>query len=144
MDYVQALFSFFIAPLFGTVLLGMLWKRASGSGGFWGLAVGTGSSIGMWAWVKLNPSALQYIALSPNARPMAEDMFRALWSGLICVFVTVVVSYMTKPKTDAELVGLVYGATEIPSEGHLPLWQRPIFWAGVVMAAFVILQIIFW
>src|ERR1700758_2028033 len=26
MDYVQALFSIFIAPLFGTVLLGMLWK----------------------------------------------------------------------------------------------------------------------
>ena len=38
MDYVQALFSFFIAPLFGTVLLGMLWKRATGqagSGGCW-------------------------------------------------------------------------------------------------------------
>ena len=29
MDYVQALFSFFIAPLFGTVMLGMLWKRAT-------------------------------------------------------------------------------------------------------------------
>ncbi len=29
MDYVQALFGFFIAPLFGTVLLGMLWKRVS-------------------------------------------------------------------------------------------------------------------
>ena len=52
MDYVQALFSFFIAPLFGTVLLGMLWKRASPAGGFWGLAAGTVSSIGMWAWVK--------------------------------------------------------------------------------------------
>ena len=26
MDYVQALFSFFIAPLFGTVILGMLWS----------------------------------------------------------------------------------------------------------------------
>ncbi len=37
MDYVQALFSFFIAPLFGTVVLGMLWKRATGPGGFWGL-----------------------------------------------------------------------------------------------------------
>src|SRR5208337_1098850 len=36
MDYVQALFSFFIAPLFGTVVLGMLWKRASPAGGFWG------------------------------------------------------------------------------------------------------------
>src|SRR6202171_4475228 len=35
MDYVQALFSFFIAPLFGTVILGMLWKRATPAGGFW-------------------------------------------------------------------------------------------------------------
>ena len=41
MDYVQALFSFFIAPLFGTVILGMLWKRATGAGGFWGLLCGT-------------------------------------------------------------------------------------------------------
>ena len=32
MDYVQALFSFFIAPLFGTVVLGMLWKRATAAG----------------------------------------------------------------------------------------------------------------
>src|SRR5438552_14429465 len=47
MDYVQALFSFFIAPLFGTVLLGMLWKRATPAGGFWGLLAGTLSSIGM-------------------------------------------------------------------------------------------------
>ena len=53
MDYVQALFSFFIAPLFGTVLLGMLWKRATPAGGFWGLLAGTVSSIGMWAWVKV-------------------------------------------------------------------------------------------
>ena len=57
---------------------------------------------------------------------------------------TVVVSLMTKPKPDTELVGLVYGCTDIPSEGNLPVYQRPIFWAGVVGAAFVILQIVFW
>ncbi|MBB5342055.1 sodium:solute symporter family transporter [Tunturibacter empetritectus] len=34
MDYVQALFSFFIAPLFGTVILGMLWKRATAAADF--------------------------------------------------------------------------------------------------------------
>ena len=45
MDYVQALFSFFIAPLFGTVILGMLWKRATAAGGFWGLLAGTVSSV---------------------------------------------------------------------------------------------------
>src|ERR1700674_3923182 len=66
MDYVQALFSFFIAPLYGTVILGMLWKRATGAGGFWGLFAGTVSSIGMWAWVKIDPAALRYAALSPT------------------------------------------------------------------------------
>ena len=144
MDYVQALFSFFIAPLFGTVLLGMLWKRASPAGGFWGLAAGTASSIGMWAWVKLDPTALHYVAMSSNAKDMAENMFRALWSWIVCLIVTVVVSLVTKPKPESELTNLVFGCTVLPSEGHLPVWQRPIFWAGVVAAAFVALNIIFW
>ncbi|MBZ5615482.1 MAG: sodium:solute symporter family protein [Acidobacteriia bacterium] len=144
MDYVQALFSFFIAPLYGTVLLGMLWKRATNAGGFWGLLAGTLSSIGMWAWVKVDPSALRYVALSPYARDMAENMYRALWSCLICVAVTVVVSLLTAPKPASELKGLVYGETEIPSEGELAFYQRPVFWAVVVLAVFVVLNILFW
>ncbi|HVX66664.1 MAG TPA: sodium:solute symporter family protein [Bryobacteraceae bacterium] len=144
MDYVQALFSFFIAPLFGTVLLGMLWKRATPAGGFWGLLAGTASSVAMWAWVKVDPSALQYIALSSRAKDMAENMYRALWSWLICVAVTVVVSLVTRPKPESELTGLVYGCTDIPSEQHLPLYRRPIFWAAIVAVVFVILQVIFW
>jgi len=144
MDYVQALFSFFIAPLFGTVLLGMLWKRATPQGGFWGLLAGTASSIGMWAWVKMDPTALKYIALSPNAKDMAENMYRALWSWIVCVVVTVVVSLLTKPKPDKEMEGLVYGLTKMPSSAHLPLYKRPIFWAAVIAGVFLALQIIFW
>ena len=144
MDYVQALFSIFIAPLFGTVLLGMLWKRATPAAGFWGLLAGTLSSIGMFLWVEFDHSALRYIAFSPDAKDMAENMYRALWSWIVCVIVTVVVSLMTRPKPVAELTGLVYGATELPSEGHLPLYQRPIFWAGIVCVIFVILNVIFW
>jgi solute:Na+ symporter, SSS family len=144
MDYVQALFSFFIAPLFGTVLLGMLWKRATGPGGFWGLLCGTVSSIGMWAWVKADPSALRVIALSPNAKDMAENMYRALWSWLICMIVTVVVSYMTKPKPESELKGLVYGCTELPSDRNTPLFQKPVFWAVVIAAVFAVLNILVW
>jgi SSS family solute:Na+ symporter len=144
MDYVQALFSFFVAPLFGTVLLGMLWKRATPAGGFWGLLAGTLSSIGMWALVKANPKNLALIALSPHAKDMAENMYRALWSWLICVGVTVIVSLFTKPKPVEELQGLVYGCTKLPSEEHLPLWKRPIFYAGISAGLFVILQIIFW
>jgi len=144
MDYVQALFSFFIAPLFGTVILGMLWQRATAAGGFWGLLAGTLSSISMWAWVKLDPHALGYIALSSRAKDMAENMYRGLWSWLICVGVTVIVSYMTQPKPVSELAGLVYGATELPSEGHLPLYKRPLFWACIVIVIFFILNIVFW
>jgi solute:Na+ symporter, SSS family len=145
MDYVQALFSFFIAPLFGTVILGMLWKRATNAGGFWGLLVGTASSIGMFVYTSFGGSAaLSRIALSSDARPMAETLYRALWSWIICVVVTVIVSYMTTPKPEAELAGLVYGATPIPDDGATSLWQKPIFWAIVVITVFFILNIIFW
>src|SRR5580692_1712249 len=144
MDCVQALFSFFIAPLFGTVVLGMLWKRATSAGGFWGLLCGTASSISMWAWVKVDPSALRYVALSPHAKALAQDMFQALWSFCICVIVTVVVSYATKPRLDAELEGLVYGLTAVPSVGDVAIYEKPVFWAGVVGIIFVILNILFW
>ncbi len=143
MDYVQALFSFFIAPLFGTVLLGMLWKRATNAGGFWGLLAGVGSSIGMYAWVQVDPKALKYIALSSNAQDMAENMYRALWSWIICVLVTVVISYLTKPRPEQELVGLVRGCTTLPSEEHCPLFQRPAFWAVIVILILVIVNFIF-
>ena len=144
MDYVQALFSFFIAPLFGTVILGMLWKRATPAAGFWGLLAGTLSSISMFIWVQMDHSALRYIALSAHAKEMAENMYRALWSWLICVAVTVAVSMVTRPKPEAELRGLVYGATEIPSERNIPLLHRPLFWTVLVLIVFVILNIIFW
>ncbi|WP_158819785.1 sodium:solute symporter family protein [Granulicella sp. S156] len=148
MDYVQALFSFFIAPLFGTVVLGMLWKRATKAGGFWGLLAGTASSIGMWVYTSFGTEihkalALSRVALSSDARPMAENLYRALWSWLICVAVTVVVSYMTKPTPEAQLAGLVYGATPIPDDGATSIWQKPIFWAVIVIIVFFALNIIF-
>jgi SSS family solute:Na+ symporter len=144
MDYVQALFSFFIAPLFGTVVLGMLWKRATRAGGFWGLLSGTIASIAMWIWVQRDGGALQYIALSSDAKPMAENLYRALWSFLICVVVTYVVSMMTKPTPDAQLAGLVYGATTLPDDGAQSIWQKPIFWACIVIVVFFVLNLIFW
>jgi SSS family solute:Na+ symporter len=149
MDYVQALFSFFIAPLFGTVILGMLWKRATNWGGFSGLLVGTASSICMWLYTNFGSeahraAALAHIALSRDAQPMANDMFRALWSWLICVAVTIIVSFLTKPKSERELSGLVYGATVIPDDGASALWQRPVFWAWVIGVVFIGVNLLLW
>jgi len=58
--------------------------------------------------------------------------------------VTVVVSMVTKPKPVAELKGLVYGVTEIPSESYVSMLHRPWFWAVIVGVGFVILNTIFW
>jgi solute:Na+ symporter, SSS family len=71
-------------------------------------------------------------------------MYRALWSCLICAFVTVAVSLLTTPKTEVELEGLVYGVTDIPSESYVSTLHRPWFWAVVVGAIFVVLNIVFW
>jgi SSS family solute:Na+ symporter len=144
MDYVQALFATFIAPLFGTVLLGMLWKRVTPAGGFWGLLSGTVAAAGLWVWSHFDPAVVRILAFGTEPKALAQDMYRAMWSWLVCVLVTVVVSYMTKPKPASELKGLVYGCTNLPSEGHLPMYKRPIFWAALVTVVWFVLQVIFW
>jgi SSS family solute:Na+ symporter len=75
---------------------------------------------------------------------LAQAMYQALWSCTVCVLVTVIVSYATKPRPESELKGLVMGVTDIPKEGALPLLQRPLFWGAAAMAAFLVLQWIFW
>jgi len=142
--YAQVVFVIFVVPMFGTVLLGMLWKRTTPAAGFWGLLAGMIVSFLLFLWVKLDPSAVKYVAFSSQAKDMADNIYRAMWTLIANVVVTVLVSLVTKPKPEKELVGLVYGLTEIPSHGHWPLFQRPGFWAAVVGVLFVILNLIFW
>jgi SSS family solute:Na+ symporter len=144
MDYVQALFSFFISPLLGVVLMGMFWKRATKAGGFWGLLIGTLTSIGLWAWVHFYPAALRYVALSPDAKAMAEDMYRALWSVITAILVTFVVSLFGAARPVAELNGLVYGATKLPEEEPVPFYKNEYFWMILAIVCFLALNIYFW
>jgi SSS family solute:Na+ symporter len=142
--YAQVIFIFGIVPQFGTIILGMLWKRVTPKGGFYGLLAGTLTSIGLFTWVRLDHAALKYVAFYENASEMADNIYRAFWCLLATFVVTIVVSLFTKPKTDSELENLVYGLTSIPKEKGLPWIQRPAFWAAVVGAAFVMVNIIFW
>ena len=144
MDYVQALFGFFIAPLFGTVLLGMLWKRVSRAAGFCGLLAGTLSSVTMFTLMKLDHRWVGVFALSPHAQGLAQDMYQALWSCVTCVVVTVLVTLVTRPRPDEELKGLVYALTEVAHEEHTSFLHRPLFWGVAALAILVVLQIIFW
>src|SRR5216110_836325 len=142
MDYVQALFGFFIAPLFGTVLLGMLWKRVSRAAGFGGLLAGTLSSVTMFTLMKWDHRWVGIFALSPKAQGLAQDMYQALWACVTCVLVTVLVTLLTKPKPDHELKGLVYALTEVVHEEHTRWFHRPVVWGAAALLVLVVLQII--
>jgi len=144
MDYVQALFGFFIAPLFGTVLLGMLWKRVSKAAGFWGLLCGTISSVGIFTLMKLDHRWVGVFALSPEAKGLAQDMYQALWSCVTCVVVTVLVTLVTKPRPEEELRGLVYSLTDVAHEEHASWWRRPLFWGMVSLGVLLFLQLLVW
>jgi len=144
MDYVQALFGFFIAPLFGTVLLGMMWKRVTRPAGFWGLLCGVFSSVTMFFLMKFDSRWVSVFALSPHAKGLAQAMFQALWSCLTCVVVTLLVTLVTKPKSDEELRGLVYSLTEVAHEDHASFLHRPVVWGMVSLTVLALLQIIFW
>ncbi len=144
MDYMQALFSFFIAPLFATLLLGMFWRRTTGKAGFWGLLSGMGTAIGIFLATRFGLLDPRYVTLSDTASTMALNMWQAAWSLVVNFIVTVVVSLLTKPRPIGELAGLVYGASAIPHEGPSPWYRRPAFWASVSFTIFIALNIIFW
>jgi solute:Na+ symporter, SSS family len=103
MDYIQALFSFFNAPLFATFILAMFWKRATPWAGFWGLASGTLAAIAVHFLHSRGPLDL--------GSPLAADFWGAGAAFVVDVIVTVAVSLATKPKPEEELRGLVWGLT---------------------------------
>jgi SSS family solute:Na+ symporter len=117
MDYLQLIFSFVNAPLLATFLLGMFWKRATANGAFWGLAGGT------------TAAALHYLAtrheLLHYTSDMAGNFYGAIYAWTTCFLLTVLISWMTRPRPEAELVGLVYALTKRPSYRRLGWLARP-------------------
>jgi solute:Na+ symporter, SSS family len=130
MDYVQVLHGLFLAPLFGTFLLGMFWRRTTGWGGFTGLVAGTATGLTMYL-----------ISLDAG---LGASMARAFWAWIVTLVVTIAVSLVTQPKPDSELRGLVWGLTE-QKEGVEEVWyKKPWVLAVTVLAITVALNIYFW
>ncbi|MBN2360771.1 MAG: Na+/galactose cotransporter, partial [Deltaproteobacteria bacterium] len=147
MDYIQAIFSWVNAPLFATMLLGMFWKRTTSAGAFWGLIAGMVTSFSIFLAFKLDamPSALAHaLTFSDAPSEMARNMWQAVWAWVACFGATVLVSLLTAPKPDAELVGLVKGLTEQSDDTGAGLLRRPIFWAAIALVALLALNIYFW
>src|SRR6185437_3086470 len=149
MDVLQLVFAFVNAPLLATFLLGMFWKRATGHGAFAGLVTGTaaaalhhGLTLPAGAIAGVKGGWLSVVHAYPSE--MAQNFYTAIWAFSICFVVTIVVSLMTAPRPDAELVGLVRSLTTIPEDEKLPWFRRPVALALIVIVILVTLNVIFY
>ena len=100
-NYLQTLFSFFNVPLFCAFIVGMFWRRASKSAGFWGILTGTLTAVIVYALYKQGVLSFR------------SDLHETMW-GSIAAFTAgaiamVLASTRETRKTDEELHGLVYG-----------------------------------
>jgi SSS family solute:Na+ symporter len=150
-------FGFVNAPLFGTFLLGMFWKRTTATGAFYGLFGGIGSSALFHALTTTNSNidAAGHVVniwkggylgvLSKFPSEMAQNFWLAAFAFIACFTLTLVISLLTKSmKTDAELKGLVYSLTPKIKADHLPFYQQPGVIGIILLIVCVILNFIFW
>jgi solute:Na+ symporter, SSS family len=125
MNYIQALFSLFNAPLFATFIVGMFWKRMTAWAGFWSLLLGTLSSLTLY---------LLYLA---DVVPFNSDLEESFWGAglafVTAVVVAVVVTMFTPSKPDDELRGLVYGLAGDSTSGHAVLTADKVWWRNPVL-----------
>ena len=145
MDFLQLVFGFVNAPLFATFLLGMFWKRTTGHGAFTGLLAGTAAAAathgltlaeGKGGWLG---TVLHHVSVHHGAEFLDRN-FR-----LVHLFFGDDLGEpgRPRPKPQSELHNLVYGLTDIPHERDVPWHHRPVLLALVVIAAVVVLNVLF-
>lgn len=149
MDMLQLIFAFINAPLFGTFLLGMFWKRATGHGAFAGLVSGTlaaavhhGLTLSKGGVIGLKGGWLAVTRTYPSE--MAQNFWTAIYAFSTCMIITVVVSLLTRPRADRELVGLVYSLTERQRSTEKQWYMRPATLGILVLLLSLAMNFIFW
>jgi SSS family solute:Na+ symporter len=146
MDFLQLVFGFVNAPLFGTFLLGMFWKRTTGHGAFSGLLAGTTAAACTHGLTIAEGKGAWIANLHSFPSTMAQNFWIAIFAFSTCMVVTTAVSLVTKPKPVSELTNLVYGYTDIPhDEMHEKQWfKQPVALACIVIVCLVALNLLFY
>ena len=136
-DFAQAVFGFVNAPLLGTFLLGMFWKKTTPWGAFLGLLIGTAAAA--VHFVLSGDGVLHY------GTPQEGNFTRAIVAFFVGAAATLLISLFTTPRPVAELKGYVYSETPRPEpDAHRPWYERPAVLAGVIIVFVVILNILVW
>lgn len=144
MDYLQTLFGFFNAPLFATFILGMFWKRMTPTAGWVGLVSGTGVAIVYWAVATFGSTDATFF----NLPGQGTAFVAASLAFVTDIIASVLVSLVTKPKPDEELVGFVKSVTPKENltdaaEATLPWYRRTVPLGILCLVMALVLNIVF-
>jgi SSS family solute:Na+ symporter len=150
MDIIQLVFGFVNAPIFATFLLGMFWKRTTGTGAFLGLFGGIASSalfhsltIAQGNLPGVKGGYVHVMQIFPSE--MAQNFWLASFAFTCCFVLTLVISLATsRTKSDADLKGLVYSLTPKIVDNNIPIYQKPAVVGIVLLIVCAILNLIFW
>ncbi|MBS1919385.1 MAG: sodium:solute symporter family protein [Bacteroidetes bacterium] len=143
MDLLQLVFSFVNAPLFATFFLGMFWKRTTGHGAFWGLLSGT-SAAALTYGLTVAEGKGGWIANIHTFYSGTSQAFNIAWIAFtICFIVTALISLVTKPKPNEQLVGLVYSLTPKQKDPTRVWYKNPLWLGIIVLLITLIFNIIF-
>jgi solute:Na+ symporter, SSS family len=130
MNYIQALFALFNAPLFGTFLVGMLWKRMTAWAGFFGLVIGTLGAL------------VTYVLYKVGVVKFGSDLDESFWGAAIAFILVVitaaVVTPFTEPKPESELRGLVRGIGKADLNEGAVAGDRAWYRSPVLLGAIVV------
>jgi SSS family solute:Na+ symporter len=142
MNYLQALFSIFNAPIFATFILGMFWKRSTSLGGFWGLLAGSSSGAAMFL--------LYEIHVLHFGSALSATFAQASVAFVVDIVVTVALSLVSPAPEHSHLAGIVYvvaGADGVVPTLKQPKeaiwWRRPVLLGSVVLAMTLVLNVVF-
>ena len=141
-DMLQLVFSFVNAPLFGTFLLGMFWKRTTGHGAFCGLLSGTVAAALTLGCTVAEGKGGWIMNMKEFPSSMAQNFWIAIMAWTACFIVTILVSMVTAPRPEKELHGLVYGLTELKHDEGVAWYKRPVPLAIAIAALALVLN--FW
>jgi SSS family solute:Na+ symporter len=141
MNYLQALFSIFNAPLFATFIIGMFWKRVTPAAGLWGLVAGTAAALVTYVGYKW----LDWFNFGSD---LDESFWGAGAAFVIDAVVTIAVTMVTRPKPVNELQGLVWGMANEEDATAIALhnrwWESPrLLGAGAIVIGVVFTIILF-
>jgi SSS family solute:Na+ symporter len=141
MNYLQALFSIFNAPLFATFIIGMFWKRMTPAAGLWGLVAGTVAALITYVGYK-------WAGWFSFGSDLDESFWGAGAAFVVDAIVTIAVTTFTRPKPVAELQGLVWGMANeedavAAAAAHDRWWESPALLGGLAIGLGIALTIIF-